>query len=266
MPVGVVGRSKHVVIHVVVVQFVGVVAVVANLFGVGKVQNNQSLGVSFANSFGTCVHQLGNVPPSFFTAHCAVCFVAYLHHANANLFRFQSFQTRFCVFVHGVCFCFQIHPLPFARRHLFGRIRPKVGVVEVYHQIHAEFVCAFTYFHCRFDVAVASAKTVSVFVKGVVPHANANGVDAVVGKNFEHVRFRAVEVEKFHSAFFQRKHAGRVHAHHKIVGKIFHFFHVQSVGGNSVFCVQFKRRSRIVVGWVASRHSKSGKKQNQANR
>ena len=71
--------------------------------------------------------------------------------------------------------------------------------MEVYQQVQSVLCRALTDLRGGRDIIIAAAVAVAVTVIGVVPHADADGVDAVVGKYFEDVLPIAVAVAEDHA-------------------------------------------------------------------
>ena len=120
-----------------------------------------------------------------------------------------------------------LHALPGLGGLLLAGVGPEVGVVEIHQQPHAMGRGAAADFHCGGDVAVAPAIAVALAVKGVVPHPDADVVDAVIRQDGEQIPFLSVKIVIFHPRRFQRKHGGNIHAQDEVLRQVFHMADVQ---------------------------------------
>ena len=117
--------------------------------------------------------------------------------------------------------------------------------MEVHKKLHAVCGGTFAYLNGIIYVAVAAAIAVSVGIKGVVPYADADIVDAVFAENFIDILFRTVIVIIFHAALFKGRHAGGIHAHDEVFGQVLHLFHIESIGCGHRHSGAFLRLGRL---------------------
>ena len=242
VPVGVVGRGEYVVIHLIVVKILAVACVAVGIFGVRKMDGDERIGANLTDCLGACVHQLGNSRPAaqigtLFAAHGAVGFVADLHHAHIHTGIYQFLQALLGVLIQGFAFFFDAHVLPRLGGHLLAGVCPEVGIMEIHQQFHAILSGTFADFHRIVDVAVAAAVAVAVCIVGIVPDTDTDIIDAVLAQDLIDILFRSVEVKILHTALFQRRNAGGIHAHDKILGQILYLLHIQSIGTDLRFLI-----------------------------
>ena len=99
-----------------------------------------------------------------------------------------------------------LHAFPGLGGLLLAGVGPEVGVVEIHQQTHAMGRGAAADLHRSGDVAVAPAIAVALRIKGVVPHPDADIVDAVFRQDGEQIPFLSVKIVIPHPRRFQRKH------------------------------------------------------------
>ena len=190
MPVGVVGGSKHVVVHVMVRQLLGVSRIAACCFRIGEMDSRQNGGIIFSRHRMGSIHtgrkQLGGSVPAVGSIHhtgnAVIGFVADLHHAHVDPCiqqRAQAFggksRNRSSLFVHR-------HILPRLGRLLFARIGPEVRIVEIDKDLHSCLGGPPAYPSGSFQVIVATAVAMPLGIIGVVPDPQAHPVHPRVGQ------------------------------------------------------------------------------------
>ena len=137
------------------------------------------------------------------------------------------FKAFLGIIVDSIRLFLNTHSHPSLGNHLLRRVSPEVGVVEVHQQLHAKLRGSFADGHGIFNIAVAAAIAVAVFIKGIVPYANANIVDSVFRKNLINILFDSVVVVVLDSACFKRGYCRSIHTHNKVFGHIFNLFNVK---------------------------------------
>ena len=227
VPVGIVAGGEHVVVQIVIGQLGGVGHVAARAFRVCEMHGHQRPGEHLPHGAAALPHQLVDVHPGLFAAEPAVGFVAQLHHAHVHARVLQLMQAVRGIGVQRLGLLGNLHARPGLGGLLLAGVGPEVGVVEIHQQAHAVDRGAAADFHCGGDVAVASAIAVALAVKGVVPHPDADIVDAAIRQDGEQIPFLPVKIVVFHPRRFQRKHRGHVHAQDEVLRQVFHMADVQ---------------------------------------
>ena len=110
--------------------------------------------------------------------------------------------------------------------------------MEVYEQTLAGGRSAFSDFNRGRKVVVAAAEAMAFIIIRIYPDADADPADAVLFQQFKQVTLRACAVAVADAGFFERGHAGDVHAENEVLRQLLHGFHVQRVllrtGGRGV--------------------------------
>ena len=203
---------------------------------------------------------MDDIHPNLFPCHCAVGFVAHLHHAYVNAVVLQKLEAITGVFIKGLCLCFNVHSCPCFGDHLLCRVCPKVAVMEIDKEFHTIGCCTLADFNCGVDVAVSAAVSSSFAVKRMVPYSHADIVDSVHTKHCVDVCFLAVKIVVLHTCVFKSRHCRCVHAQDEVTRHIFNLLDVQGVGRGCRTCVWNPRILRWhggLVSGVASRHDES---------
>ena len=229
MPVGVVRRGEHVVVETEFVELGGVEGIALRVLGVGEVHGDERLRAGLAHGFRPGGHQRRDIGPARFSGEAAVGLVAELDQGDLRAGGADRFKAFLRKGVQRRGLLLERHARPGLGRELLAGVGPKVGIVEVDEKAQAVFRRAAADLGGRRDVAVAAAVAAALRVKGVVPHAHADRVDAALGERGEEILFPAVEAAVHDAAALLGQDAGDVHPEDEVRGEILHLFYIQAL-------------------------------------
>ena len=136
--------------------------------------------------------------------------VAHLHPARLDVVLLQQREDVDGVLAHILQHLLIRVSLPGCGDGLFGGVGPRVGIVEVHHQIHAQRLHAARHGQQRILVTVSSA--------GINPDAHADGGHLVVVlQELQALAFLSAAIVELHSSAFlprEKSHVGSLHKIH----------------------------------------------------
>ena len=188
---------------------------------IGVVDGNQNIGVCVPDGFCRGCHQRVLFGYGSFSAEAVRRLVAHLDHADGDAGILNFPDALHGVIVNGLLLFFQRQRFPCFGSLLLGGIRPEVGVMEIHQQPHVILGSPLSDFNGRVHRTVAAAVSVSFRVKGVVPDANTDVIDASIMEDFQKILLLSVKIVVNHSAGFLSQQRRYVRAHNKVPGKIF---------------------------------------------
>ena len=188
---------------------------------VGVVDGNQDIRVCVPDGFCRGCHQRVLSGYGCFSAEAARRLVAHLNHADGNAGILNFPDALHGVIVNGLLLFFQRQCFPRFGSLLLGGVCPEVGVMEIHQQPHVILGSPLSDLDGRVHCTVAAAVSVSFRVKGVVPDANTDVIDASIMEDFQKILLLSVKIVVNHSAGFLSQQRRYVRAHNKVPGKIF---------------------------------------------
>ena len=222
VPEGIVGGGEHVIVHAVHIQRRGIMPIFLRL-RVGVVDGDQDIGVRVPDGFCRGRHQRVLSGHGSFSAEAVRRLVAHLNHADGHARILNFPDALHGVIVNGLLLFFQRQRLPRFGSLLLGGIRPEVGVMEIHQQPHVILGSPFPDLDGRVHRTVAAAVSIPRRVKGVVPDADTDVIDARFMEDFQKILRLSVKIVVNHSAGLLGQQRRYVCAHNEIPGKVFHF-------------------------------------------
>ena len=223
VPVGIPGGGENIVIHLIGIELLGEVGIVAGTLGIGEVDGNQDIPIVFSGNLpdglGAGGEQLGTVGPVAFAADGVGGFVAHLNHAHIHTGVQQGLQALISIGFNGISLIVQGVVLPGLGHLLLAGVCPEVGVMEVDEDLHAGVGGPLAHGHGSLYIAVAAAVAVALGIEGIVPHTQTDPVGAAGSQEVKEaltIQFFAVKIIELRAAVQNGQNRGHVHAPHEL--------------------------------------------------